>query len=279
MTHPSLAIYGVGRFGRALAVAVDQVGLEIVAIGGRSRTESPVDGISLHVGIPDFLAALTTKSLVIIAVPDDAIKQVAQEILNAGQAEHFYVHCAGSRSAKELAPLANRGCFHILQSFPATKGADRVAGSFCAITADGELFEVLESLALSLNLRPINLPDSARTAYHTAAVIASNALIGLADFGRQILETGGIADADKLLLPLMQGTLENLEVSGGDCAEALTGPIARGDFGTVAEHLKNLPEKQRRQYANLMLPLLQLSSADPHALERIKKALKQAAEG
>ncbi|MEE9311313.1 MAG: Rossmann-like and DUF2520 domain-containing protein, partial [Planctomycetota bacterium] len=224
MAYLPIAIYGVGRFGRALAVAVDRVGLEIAAIGGWRRTDSPVDGVTFRVGIPDFLGALTTKSLVIIAVPDDAIKQVAQEILNAGQAEHFYVHSAGSRSANELAPLTNRGCFHILQSFPTADGADRVTGSFCAITANAELVGLLESLAQALNLRPINLPDAARTAYHTAAVVASNALVGLAEFGRQILKTAEIANADELLLPLMQGTLENLKLSGGDCAEALTGP-------------------------------------------------------
>ncbi|MDC1141759.1 DUF2520 domain-containing protein [Planctomycetota bacterium] len=275
MNQPSLAVYGAGRFGRAFAVSAHSAGLEISALGNRSDVESPVAGIPLQCGVLAFLAHLTEPTIVILAVSDDAIADVAAEFGRHQTVDHWYVHTAGSRGSNALEPLKNRGCFHILQSFPALQSAAKVADSFCAITATEPLSSWLHEIAKTIGARPLDLAEDGRLAYHTAAVVASNALVGLADFGREILEQAGIEEAAEMLLPLMQGTLGNLRDAHGDTQASLTGPIARGDVLTIEKHLAALTPQQRKRYANLVSPLLKLSSADPESLNKIKTLLTE----
>ncbi|MHC4840090.1 MAG: Rossmann-like and DUF2520 domain-containing protein [Planctomycetota bacterium] len=271
MKRPPLAIYGVGRLGRALAVAANAAGLQIAAIGNRSSTVSPLAGIKVNVGLEDFMKSLDEPSIVFLSVSDDAVSQVAAGISRRVGDVHWYAHTAGSRGSAELKPLDNRGCFHLLQSFPKEDGAKRVAGSFCAITAPEPLSGWLSEIAEAMGARSFELTDDARPAYHTAAVVASNALVGLAETGHQILEQHGISDSAELLLPLMQGTLANLIDAKGDTRAALTGPIARGDVETITKHLAALPPEQRESYICLMKPLIEIAECDEGAKTKIRE--------
>jgi predicted short-subunit dehydrogenase-like oxidoreductase (DUF2520 family) len=226
---PHIAIYGLGRFGRALHDSVTVLG--IPARGGGRQT-----------GPAALLQGLPPGSLVMLSVPDDSISMVATEfaaLANAGS--HAYVHACGAYGAALLQPLAQAGAatgaFHILQSFPAQGGASRVAGSWCAIDAPPSLHEKLFALAKALGTHPFTLPESARAAYHAAAVVASNALVALQGLAQQIAAEGGIQPdaAGSMLLPLVRGTLANVEAHG--VAASLTGPVARGDADTLRRHL------------------------------------------
>lgn len=279
MNQPPIAIFGAGRFGRAFGIGAARAGLSLSCFGNHRKVDSPVAGVPLHVGVEHFLDAQPEPSIVFLAVPDDAISDVAQKLARvAGSEDHWYVHVAGSRSSTELEPLSKRGCLHILQSIPSANGADRLAGSYCAITAPDPLCKWLHSIACSIGTYPFDLAESARLAYHTAAVFASNALVGLAETGRQILESAGVAKANEILLPLMRGTLENLVSSNGDTLASLTGPIARGDVETVRSHLNFLSSELAVQYCMQMLPLVNLarrSGVDLEHLDEIQKLLSE----
>ncbi len=226
---PHIAIYGLGRFGRALHDAVTALGMP--ARGGGRQT-----------GPAALLQGLPAGSLVMLSVPDDAISAVATQfaaLANAGT--HAYVHACGAYGPVLLQPLAQAGAatgaFHILQSFPAQGGASRVAGSWCAIDAPPGLHEKLFALATALGTHPFSLPEGARAAYHAAAVVASNALVALQGLAQQVATHGGIQpdEAASMLMPLVRGTLANVEARGP--AAALTGPVARGDAETLRRHL------------------------------------------
>lgn len=239
-----VAIYGMGRFGRALAGALPDGAL--TRSGGRET--SPVE----------FLAGLKPGTLVVLAVPDDAIAVVAAAFAEVdGVNELSFVHPSGVSGAELHKPLADKGAatgvFHILQSFPLADGHKRVSGSYAAVSGPPSLLTQLKQLAEAIGASPVELTDDQRVAYHAAAVLASNALIGLLDTGRELLVQAGIDPkiADRMLIPLARGTLENAGAAGAQ--EALTGPVVRGDAGTIRRHLDALSGETRRTYIAMML--------------------------
>lgn len=245
MAIPDVAIYGMGRFGRALAEALAAAGRPPLRTGGGAQ------------GPAALIAGLKTGTLVVLSVRDDAIAEVASQFAAlAGSARHKFVHSSGSQGMLPLRSLERAGCqtgaFHILQSFPPQNAGARVPGSWCAIAGPKLLLEQLRSLAKALQMNPIELPDAARPAYHAAAVLASNALVTLLAAGESLLTGAGVPgrDAAAMLLPLVQGTLENIAAAGAQ--QALTGPVARGDVETLKAHRAVMPAKLLPLYRALM---------------------------
>ena len=150
------------------------------------------------------------------------------------------VHASGALGREALAPAAEggalTGAFHPLAAF-AQIGAELPDGIAFAIEASEPLRTKLTHLALRLGGRPLVLEADDKALYHAAAVIASNYSVTLAATAARLLRRIGASEDDSLrvLLPLMRSTLDNLERQG--LPEALTGPIVRGDTGTVRRHL------------------------------------------
>lgn len=241
---PHIAIYGLGRLGKSLLAAL-RSGATPVRGGGRTQ------------GVAALLHELPPGSLVMLSVPDDAIAATAARFAACpGAAQFQYVHGCGAWGPTLLQPLsdggAQVGAFHILQSFPTEGGAARIAGSWCAIDGPAALRDSLHALALSLAMHPFHLPEAARPAYHAAAVVASNALVALLGLSRQIARDGGIdaAAATQMLLPLVRGTLDNVEQLG--IGPALTGPVARGDSNTLRRHIAHLADGLTGDYRAVM---------------------------
>jgi predicted short-subunit dehydrogenase-like oxidoreductase (DUF2520 family) len=128
-----------------------------------------------------------------------------------------------------------------------------------------------------LGLEPIALATGAKAAYHAGAVIASNYLVALAAMASRVAAAAGIPNAlaDRMYLPLLLGTAENLaHVSP---AEALTGPIRRGDLGTVRAHLEALTPEDRSLYARLGLETLAVARAaglEPGRADAMERVLR-----
>jgi predicted short-subunit dehydrogenase-like oxidoreductase (DUF2520 family) len=251
MPVPEVAIYGLGRFGRALAGALESIGRK-PRVGGRAG------------GPEGLLRGLKPGALVVLSVRDDAIAEVAQAFAALPECRfHSFVHCSGAHGPGLLQPLAQAGAaigaFHRLQSFPPDNAAARVPGSWCAIAGLKPLRESLRSLAKALQMHPFELPDEARPAYHAAAVLASNALVALLAAGRELLRSQPIAHeaTANMLLPLVRGTLDNVAEIGPE--KALTGPVARGDVETLKTHLRALPPTIKPLYRALMLETVALA--------------------
>jgi predicted short-subunit dehydrogenase-like oxidoreductase (DUF2520 family) len=155
----------------------------------------------------------------------------------------FVGHVSGAHGLDALAPVAAAGArvfsLHPLQTVP--EGGAELAGSPCAVSGsspDGLAFA--RELAEGLGMRPFELDEEHRAAYHAAASIASNFLVALQESAAGLLASTGVDDARELLAPLVLRTAANWSEHGAD---ALTGPIARGDEATVARHLEALLER------------------------------------
>ena len=162
--------------------------------------------------------------LVLLCVPDRAIAEVAAE-LPAGP---WVAHVSGATPLSALDPHERRFGLHPLQTFTRERGAEQLDGAFAAVTAEtDEAREVGGWLARTLGLEPFELADAKRATYHAGAAIASNYLVTLRRAAGSLLEAAGAPP--EALDPLMRRTIEN--------GFELTGPIARGDWETVAAHV------------------------------------------
>jgi predicted short-subunit dehydrogenase-like oxidoreductase (DUF2520 family) len=167
--------------------------------------------------------------LVLLCVPDSAIAEVAASV-SPGP---WVAHVSGATPLAALAPHARRFSVHPLQTFTRERGAEQLDGAWAAVTAETEAARAAgRSLAETLGLRPFDLADSARTLYHAGAVFASNYVVTLQRAASLLFESAGAPP--EALEPLMRRTIEN--------GFELTGPIARGDWETVAAHRAAIQE-------------------------------------
>jgi predicted short-subunit dehydrogenase-like oxidoreductase (DUF2520 family) len=167
--------------------------------------------------------------LVLLCVPDSAIAEVAASV-SPGP---WVAHVSGATPLAALVPHARRFSVHPLQTFTRERGAEQLDGAWAAVTAETEAARNAGHwLAETLGLRPFDLADSARTLYHAGAVFASNYVVTLQRAASLLFESAGAPP--EALEPLMRRTIEN--------GFELTGPIARGDWETVAAHRAAIQE-------------------------------------
>jgi predicted short-subunit dehydrogenase-like oxidoreductase (DUF2520 family) len=169
--------------------------------------------------------------LVLLCVPDSAIGEVAASVAPGP----WVAHVSGATPLAALSPHARRFSVHPLQTFTRARGAEQLDGAWAAVTAETEAARATgRALAELLGLRPFDLADSARTLYHAGAVFASNYVVTLQRAASLLFESAGIPP--EALEPLMRRTIEN--------GFELTGPIARGDWDTVAAHRAAIREQR-----------------------------------
>lgn len=228
----AVVVLGRGRLGRSLTAALRSAGRSV-------RLEPGTPGARR--------GALEVEpgALVLLAVPDGAIADVADGVAGSLPDGAAAVHLSGARGLDVLAPVTGRGrpagSFHPLQPFPVERPPSAFEGSLVAIDAtDGSTLERLEALAEVLGARPRRVRDEQRAAYHAAASLAANLLVALADQSRLTFRSIGWSDDDALdaVRSLMRGSLESLDAVG--LPDALSGPMRRGDAGTVAGHVAAL---------------------------------------
>ena len=244
-----IGIIGAGSVGSALAIKLAENGYEIVAVSSRTpagaeKLAQTIKGCHAAVGTNQMVADMA--EIVFITTPDTVIPEVAATIQwHKGQS---VVHCSGADSTEILQPARQRGAiigvFHPLQTLASVKQAiSNIPGSTFAIEAEEPLLTTLKEMAESLHCRWIELKAENKVVYHAAAVIASNYLVTLVKLADDLWETFGIPreQATQALLPLLKGTLNNIESVG--IPQALTGPIARGDIDTVKKHITALQKE------------------------------------
>ena len=173
---------------------------------------------------------LADADLVLLAVPDAHIAEVAQQV----PIGPWLAHVSGATSITALAPHELRFSVHPLQTLSLQRGPEQLDGAWAAITFETDAARAMaEWLAGTLGLRAFPLADADKPLYHAGAAIASNFLVTLYRAAARLLEESNVPP--EALVPLMQRTIENGFV--------LTGPIARGDWTTVEAHLHALEER------------------------------------
>jgi predicted short-subunit dehydrogenase-like oxidoreductase (DUF2520 family) len=240
--RPVLGIVGAGAVGTALGVALSRAGWTVGAVasrdpGRRERFRTLVPGVRAFAEAP---AILDECHLAILAVPDDALAGVAARLrLYSGQA---LVHTSGLHEAAILAPAlaagTSAGSFHPLVAFADLERAlAALPGATVAIEGDEALLGLLAEMAASLGSVAVRLAPGSKAAYHAAAVLAAGGLTALLDVVAAIAAPTGLDEAGALAVygPLAAQALANARAMGP--GPALTGPVVRGDAGTVAAHL------------------------------------------
>jgi predicted short-subunit dehydrogenase-like oxidoreductase (DUF2520 family) len=209
-----VGVVGAGRLGTAIAAALRAAGL---AVEGPARRGE----------LPAGCGAL------LLCVPDAEIGAAAATV--AGTAP-FVGHVSGATPLSELDPARAAGFgLHPLQTFAPAPATVDFAGASCAVAGTtAAALEVARELALALGMKPFEIDEEGRAAYHAAASIASNFLLALEDSAERVAGGAGLEpeEARELLGPLVRRTVENWVALGPE--RALTGPVARGDERTVA---------------------------------------------
>jgi predicted short-subunit dehydrogenase-like oxidoreductase (DUF2520 family) len=206
MTFTSACVVGAGRVGTAIAARLAE------------RLPTRTTGRELDVGRAD---------LVLLCVPDRSIGEVAAEIAPGP----WIAHTSGTRTLSALAPHERRFSIHPLQTFTLARGPEQLDGAWAAVSGEGaEALATGFELAQLLRLRPFELDDAERPAYHAGAAIASNYLVTIHWAAAELFRAAGAPP--EALEPLMRRTIEN--------GFELTGPIARGDWETVERHLAEI---------------------------------------
>jgi predicted short-subunit dehydrogenase-like oxidoreductase (DUF2520 family) len=217
----NITIVGAGRAGTSFSIALGRAGHQVQLVH--------------H----DETSAFNRPALVVLCVPDDAIRAVAAQIPVSN--EYVVAHVAGSRTLEVLGTHRRVASMHPLMALPSgEEGAARLIGATYCVAGDDIVLDVVGSL----RGRVITMGDDQRTEYHAAAVVASNHLVALMGQVEHLAATVGLELED--FLPLAFQSLRDVADVGP--ARALTGPASRGDMATIDAHLAAIPEAERSAY-------------------------------
>ena len=275
-----VVIVGAGRMGLALGGALLRAGaLERLTYLGRRSEAPPHPLFDTPGGVVEYRLgprALPEESTVLLlAVPDAALPAVAQEMALAGHAPAgcAALHLSGALSTDSLTPLHGAGyavgSLHPLQAVADPwSSAEPLVGAGYAITGEPAAMQAARRLASALSGQVLVVPPMLRPLYHASASVASNYMVTLVSFAVRLMMGAGVEERQALsaLLPLIRGTLDNLEKLGP--SSALTGPISRGDVDTVRLHLARLSGTERSLYCALGRETLRLARAAGLAEDR-----------
>jgi predicted short-subunit dehydrogenase-like oxidoreductase (DUF2520 family) len=260
MSRPARLAVGVvstGRVGAVLGAALARAGHTVVAASGVSkesvrRAEELLPDVPLKP--PDEVARAA--DLVLLALPDDALAGVMRGLvaMDAVRPGQIVVHTSGAHGVEVLEPAAGIGALplalHPVMTFTGrAEDLERIAACCFGVTAaDGDeaAWSVGEALVVEMGAEPVRVPAAARPLYHTALTHGANHLVTLVGESAELLRAAGVGGPERLLGPLLSAALDNA-LRHGD--RALTGPVARGDAGTVRAHIDVLAK-----HAPQMLP-------------------------
>jgi len=272
--QPAIGIVGAGAVGTALGVALARAGWPVVAVASRDAGRRARFRDLVGPGVRAFAeatAVLDEAELVILAVPDDALPELAGELrLYSGQA---LVHTSGALGAEVLEPAmaagTQVGSFHPLVSFAdLERSIEALRGATVAVEGDDELAHLLGRLAESVGATPVRLAPGTKPAYHAAAVLAAGGFIALLDAIAELGRVVGLDEPGSLAVfgRLTEQTMANARALG--IRAALTGPMTRGDVGTLRRHLEVLAAS-----APDVLPLYRAAAEREIALAEARGAI------
>ncbi|MEH1099282.1 Rossmann-like and DUF2520 domain-containing protein [Micromonospora sp. CPCC 205561] len=242
----SLGVVGAGRVGAVLGAALAAAGHRVVAASGGSGASRARMALLLP-GVPGRSAAAVARAgvdLLLVAVPDDALAGVVAALADGGALRPGQVvaHTSGAHGLAVLAPAVAVGArplaLHPAMTFTgAPDDLARLAGISYGVTAPAELRPLAARLVADLGGVPEWVGEADRPLYHAALAHGANHLVTLVNEAADRLRDAGVSHPEKVLAPLLRAALENALRLGDD---ALTGPVSRGDAGTVERHLARL---------------------------------------
>ena len=248
-----VGVVGAGRVGAVLGSALRAAGHPVVAASAvseasRERAELLLPGVPV-LDVPE---VVRRAELVLLAVPDDALGPLVAGLAATGawQAGQLVVHTAGRYGTAVLDPARSAGAIplaiHPAMTFTGTSlDLTRLQDCPFAVTAPAPVLPIAQALVVEIGGEPVVVEEDARAMYHAGLAHGANHLVVLVAQAAAALRAAGVDDPGRMLRPLLDaaldGALRSESREGGPGAiDALTGPVRRGDAGTVGEHLEVL---------------------------------------
>ena len=240
-----VGVIGAGRVGAVLAAGLRAAGHEIVAVAGESDA-SRERAAALLPGVPLLKPTDVARAadVLLLTVPDDMLDNVATTLSGAGviRKGQVVVHTSGRHGLAVLTPAIAVGAraiaMHPAMTFTGTEvDLPRLQGCVFGVTAGAGERELAERLVHDLGGLPMFVPEDKRTLYHAGLAHGANHLVTLVTQAMELLGAAGADDPAATLRPLLNAALDNA-LAQGDAA--LTGPIVRGDVGTIRGHLAEI---------------------------------------
>lgn len=254
MTRPARLAVGVvsaGRVGSVLGAALARAGHTVTAVSAVSdasvrRAERLLPDAAILP--PDEVASRA--DLIVLALPDDALGPMTAGLARAGslRAGQIVVHTSGAHGTDVLVPAVDAGALplalHPVMTFTGrAEDLERLTTASVGVTAasgDEAAWHVGEALTMEMGAEPVRVPEGARTLYHAALAHGANHLATIVADCVDVLREAGVDRPDRVVAPLLSASLDNSLRHEG---RALTGPVARGDSGTVTAHLQVLAQQ------------------------------------
>ncbi|HEY0187106.1 MAG TPA: DUF2520 domain-containing protein [Cellulomonas sp.] len=261
MTRLGIGVVGAGRVGAVLGSALRAAGHPVVGVSAvseasRERADTLLPGVPV-LEVPE---VVRRAELVLLAVPDDALAPLVAGLAETGawQAGQIVVHTAGRYGTAVLEPARAAGviplALHPAMTFTGTSlDLSRLVGCPFAVTSPLAVQPIGQALVVEMGGEPVLLDEAVRPLYHAALAHGANHLVVLVAQAGQALAAAGVADPGAVLRPLLSAALDGAlraESAGGGrdasgevtngAVTTLTGPVRRGDAGTVRDHLAEL---------------------------------------
>ncbi|WP_394940549.1 Rossmann-like and DUF2520 domain-containing protein [Psychromicrobium sp. YIM B11713] len=242
-----VAVIGAGKVGAVLGAALRSAGHAVIGVSAvsqesRDRAESLLPGVPV-LQIPELVERA---ELVLLAVPDDALEQLVAGLAKTGawQLGQLVAHTSGRFGVGVLAPVRAAGAIplaiHPAMTFSGlSMDLARLPDSSFGVTADAAMLPIAQALVVEIGAEPVVVAEADRALYHAALAHSANHLVTLTAQSAELLRSIGVERPERLLGPLLRASLDNALASG---EQALTGPVARGDSGTVRSHVQALAE-------------------------------------
>ncbi len=261
-----VGIVGAGKVGAVLGAALRAaehavVGVSAVSEASRERAGTLLPGVP----ILEVQEIVERSELVLLAVPDDALPGLVDGLakLGAWQPGQLVAHTSGRFGVGVLHPVRAAGAvplaMHPAMTFTGMSlDLTRLLDCTFGVTADAAMLPIAQALVVEMGAEPVAIAEADRTLYHAALAHGSNHLVTLVAQASQLLREVGVEAPERMLGPLLRATLENALASG---ESALTGPVARGDTGTVRAHAEALREFDGGGHGDVLAAYLAMARA------------------
>lgn len=240
-----VGVVGTGRAGSVLGAVLKRAGHNVMActaVSDISRLRA--EALLPSVPILSIEETVADRDLILLSIPDDVLSQVVSGLAstNAVSPGTFVMHLSGRYGIDILRPLTEQGCLplalHPVMTFTGTSiDLNRLSACPFGVTTHETLRPVAETLVMEMGGEPVWVPEASRGLYHAALTFGANNLMTLVNQTTELLEAADISNPEALVAPLLSASLDNALRNGDN---ALTGPIVRGDAGTIREHLRVL---------------------------------------
>lgn len=238
-----VGVIGMGRVGPVIASALRAAGHSLIGVTASSEASRERADVMLP-GVPilDVPTVVQRCELVVIAIPDDEIGPLTQGLaaMKAWQPGQLVVHLSGAHGTGVLAPAQACGAItlaiHPAMTFSGTSlDIARLVGTPFAVTAPAPVLPIAQALVVEMGGEPFHVPEDKRVLYHAALAFGANFLVTHMVHAQDFLRLAGIDDPGAYLRPLCEAALDRSLREG---SAGLTGPIVRGDEGTLGAHLR-----------------------------------------